>query len=76
MTNAASTVELLKTRATAQQKFDASEVTDELRELALVWLDKYDGDFSFMLDLKVKAEKYDLSDGQVKGILHDAQRHP
>jgi hypothetical protein len=67
MTNA---VEQIRTRALAGQKFDASEVTPVLREVALKWLAAYTGDFDFLLDLREKSARYDLSDGQVKGVLN------
>jgi hypothetical protein len=63
-------VEQIRARALAGSKFDASEVTPVLREVALKWLAAYTGDFDFLCDLKAKAARYTLSDGQVKGVLN------
>jgi len=56
--------------AAAGTKFTPEEVTPDLRAIAEVWLFAYDGSFDFLVDLKVKAQSYALSAGQLKGVLN------
>jgi len=56
--------------AAAGTKFTPEEVTPDLRAIASVWLFAYDGSFDFLVDLKVKAQSYALSNGQLKGVLN------
>jgi len=62
------------------RKFEASDMTPELREAARLYAATYDGDFPFMVDFaqRILGGQMFFSDGQSKGILNclmaDAKR--
>ena len=61
-------------------KFTADEMTPELSAFATDWALGYEGDFSFMLDMKAAARKKGLTPGMAKGVLNcflaDLRRNP
>jgi hypothetical protein len=52
----------------ADRKADIADVTRVLAQGAWVFVQRYEGDFAFVLDLRNRGRK--LSDGQVKGVLN------
>ena len=64
------------------RKVEVTDLTDDLRDFAQVWLSAYTGNFDFVLSVRSKLLQYGggLSDGQAKGILNcaraDLQRAP
>jgi hypothetical protein len=52
-----------------EAKFTDSQVTPDLREAGLTYLSTYEGDFSYLVDLK-RRNPADLSVGQIRGILN------
>lgn len=53
-------------------KFEVHQVDDGLARWAHAWLQAYQGDFEFLLDVRSKA-KASLSPGQAKGVLNCAR---
>lgn len=54
------------------RKFEPDDVTDDLRTLALDYLQGYAGDFEYLLEMRFRAgtDRRGLSDGQIKGVLN------
>lgn len=52
------------------RKVEMGEVTPQLQAAATLWAQDYDGDFSFMLDMRADAAKGMLSQGKAKGVLN------
>lgn len=55
------------------RKFTADDLTADLRAYAMTYALGYDGDFSFMVDMRDAARKGRLSDGMAKGVLNCAR---
>jgi hypothetical protein len=62
------------------RKFEVEDMTTGLIEFAGTWLADYSGTFEFLLDVRSKVGKRDLSPGQAKGVLNcvraDLLRNP
>lgn len=55
------------------RKFTADDLTADLRAYAMTYALGYDGDFSFMVDMRDAARRGRLSDGMAKGVLNCAR---
>jgi hypothetical protein len=62
-------VDMIAERYT-ERKFDASEMTTDLIRFATEWAIRYEGSFSFMLDMQASARRGLLSPGKAKGTLN------